>query len=444
MHLSILVVLVLLRFTSAIDNSQPMEPRNAAIRCLQKTNLTIFLDDIGPYLPTLTKHEHFRYRYLSIVPYVPLLQNVLLDSCVTAYIYDPACKQFEDIAKLDSLQLRIESILEYFMLGLHEDSNITRSLESSVLKTFVTDIESSCFGFNQTRQTVLVFSSSKSENFESLKEIANKKTCSVIMVAFHNPLTNSFLPSWMPIHHLILRQAIHDQSLQANLFSSGMVVASQRSIHDLIKNPNFNRFEYNYRTLLQNHQPSNSTVNTTIYLHIQDLEWSLDFDMTLQFVYILNLKISQIQGASMYWILPGESFNVNLAEKIASILKKLDIKYLKASDTLKGEKQFHIIMHCYQSSWKKDPYLKIKLTSQCKPLVFHNRKVQVCQEELLLEKNLEVIMDFINKEFRIQLKGDEVVSTKDVCPKAEQDIYEFLFMNENDDIFEHCLDEGFL
>uniref|UniRef100_A0A7M5VAC1 Cnidarian restricted protein n=1 Tax=Clytia hemisphaerica TaxID=252671 RepID=A0A7M5VAC1_9CNID len=278
--------------------------------CLQKTRLTVFTD--AEYLFGNTYSNIYDYPFI-----VSVIKTVLRDQCYKGRLYDQTNRKFIKINDVEDIRSDFEKLSHNF-----------QPIKRDEMYSFVDEFYGEINNTNGSREIIFYLYDEHHYTLSSymeLKEISKNPKVSIIIgcLTFERRYgSEKFIDrfpelAWLPVHRFILitnalnlhfRYILNDEF---NREHNGVPICFQ-SILGLLRNPNFNRFEYHSNTLLPDTHFPMTIQNLTIYFQ-SNLGYFLggffikeDTDALLQLMVFLKKKLLQLDGTKFFVVMKGD------------------------------------------------------------------------------------------------------------------------------------------
>ena len=373
--------------------------KNIQYYCLQKTQLTIFLD---------FDENNFNWYTIHVPHLVTLLNKILRDPCYKAVIYNRLERKFFELNDSEKIQYQFQNVY-------------LKRIETDEIKLFIERFENVLATPNNRRDIVLYMKYDNNRGEQAsmkLQELSNKKNIFVIVLSFiqyklnhvdNNKISVPRFPelSWLPVHRLVLISGAKEYGDHLVCF---------KSVSDLLKNPDFNRFEYNEKTLVQDLKKIFPTggFHSAIYkqtpfyffpnidIQARDTEAPEiireDIDEILQLMVFMKHRLQRMNNKFYIVIFENVEFHINFWDpKLNQTIKrKLDISSLLY-------KQLGLnFVYYHQLKELKRPKIFVSnramvrriLTIGPSPIVLYE-----CSRPLMSEQCIESLISKISSEF---------------------------------------------
>ena len=272
--------------------------------CLQETRLTIFIDLDDFKIPWVEREIMLTLAFLKTV-----VKNVLRDACYKARLFNQLNKKFVDLGDNSAVDSTLETVFQS-----------SKYIANDQIKKFVDEYQPLEQSIINKKEIVLYFReqlnqyySKEEQSWTKLEKLSEFKNTYVIIACwlhthdFISRRNNVLLPEaeWLTPHRLVFISATtkdnHDYRQTDEL------PICFKSLYDLVKNPNFNRFDYNNIIQAKPEFLTSSKNMTIVFVSNIDppinrfdmsteSEVSEDIDALIQLMTLLNHKIRDVKG----------------------------------------------------------------------------------------------------------------------------------------------------
>ena len=252
----------------------------------------------------------------------------------------------------------------------------------------------------RVRNTLVFISDLMIPNYEALKEVFTHEKCAVIIVGILTEHTRpiSSILAWLPYNRFIF-QFTGRWSLT---FQMNNLLQAHKELFKLISNPEYNRFEEKHLGHISDYKFNSNLVeakdNFRVFIRIWGFEsaefW--DMDSILKFASLLKTK-----GLKVVFVLPLTFAK----ESTRRFLQEFSIEYieflvhLQQMHVLNEDKNvFFVTFSGDEDRIGSQNEIVISFTEDCKAAInVSKNKIEVCQQDFLWHKTLEIIFDKIKR-----------------------------------------------